>query len=348
MKKTKSIALILGVLIISLSLSYFAIAWTEPGLSPPDGNVPAPLNVGSAGQSKIGGLILNTGGAPTGLIVRHGDVGIGTTMPDQKLSIVSDGVAAGISLRNFPNRTGRMLLVGDNFYMGSLHAAVNLILQAGGSNRMIVRATDGNVGIGVNNPDYKLDILGDVRWSGTLRGGSVPWERLVSFPSACPAGQYVRGVGSSLTCSTPAGGDLTGSGTTNYIPLWTGSTSLGDSIIQQSAAGAGPGGSMIGIGLSPAYKLDVAGDARIISDLRANGNLYVGVNISAPNNIREECEWTAWTCASGTTEEGQICPNNNQFVAGVARGTAGGVGGFTLCGSGSREYYQMRLYCCEI
>jgi len=52
-----------------LAISYFVLAWTEPSQAPPGGNVLAPLNVGSAGQSKAGGLILNTGGAATGLIV---------------------------------------------------------------------------------------------------------------------------------------------------------------------------------------------------------------------------------------------------------------------------------------
>ena len=46
-----------------------AFAWTEPSTVPPAGNAAAPLNVSSQGQSKAGGLILNTGGAAIGLIV---------------------------------------------------------------------------------------------------------------------------------------------------------------------------------------------------------------------------------------------------------------------------------------
>jgi len=65
----------------------FILAWTSPSASPPDDNAPAPLNVSATGQSKAGGLILNTGGAVTGLIVDQGNVGIGTTSPTEKLDV---------------------------------------------------------------------------------------------------------------------------------------------------------------------------------------------------------------------------------------------------------------------
>jgi len=79
---------ILKVAILGSVLVVFqAVAFTEPTQSPPDGNVPAPLNVSSFGQSKSGGLILNTGGAATGLIVDKGSVGIGTQSPTQKLDV---------------------------------------------------------------------------------------------------------------------------------------------------------------------------------------------------------------------------------------------------------------------
>jgi len=60
------------------------------------------------------------------------------------------------------------------------------------------------IGIGTA-PSYNLDVAGDVRWTGTLQGGSIPWARLTNFPSACPAGQYVSGIGGTLTCSSPTG-----------------------------------------------------------------------------------------------------------------------------------------------
>ncbi len=65
----KPIALIISVFTLSLTIGYLALAWTEPTLAPPGDNVAAPINVGAIGQSKAGGLILNTGGADDGLLV---------------------------------------------------------------------------------------------------------------------------------------------------------------------------------------------------------------------------------------------------------------------------------------
>jgi hypothetical protein len=53
--------IILGGQIISVALSLFLInfmvfAWTSPITNPPDGNVEAPLHVGSASQTKSGEL----------------------------------------------------------------------------------------------------------------------------------------------------------------------------------------------------------------------------------------------------------------------------------------------------
>jgi hypothetical protein len=78
----------LNIIFVSFFILTIVLAWTEPISSPPGGNVSAPINVGPTGQIKSGGLILNTGGAPIGLIVATGSVGIGTTTPQEKLDVV--------------------------------------------------------------------------------------------------------------------------------------------------------------------------------------------------------------------------------------------------------------------
>ncbi len=76
----KTTPLVLALL-LTFGLSYAYASWSEPTATPPGGNADAPINVGSAAQKKIGGLLLNTGGAINGLIVQYGNVGIGTVSP---------------------------------------------------------------------------------------------------------------------------------------------------------------------------------------------------------------------------------------------------------------------------
>jgi len=152
MKKTKSIALILGVLIMSLGAGYLAIAWTEPGQAPPAGNVSDPLNVSLTAQSKEGALVLATNsGVTTGLIVQYGSVGIGTTTPTQKLE-----VAGNVKLYKsgmFPN-----VSMADAWGVEKVRIHTNGYSWFDG----------GNVGIGTTNPGAKLEVAGTGKFTGAV------------------------------------------------------------------------------------------------------------------------------------------------------------------------------------
>jgi hypothetical protein len=96
-KKLNHFLKIISLIIISLFTSYIiSLAWTEPTSTPPYGNISAPINVSSQGQIKYGGLLLNLGGATTGLIVANGNVGIGTTSPDATLHVEGDVKIGGL------------------------------------------------------------------------------------------------------------------------------------------------------------------------------------------------------------------------------------------------------------
>jgi len=211
---SKTMALVVGVLAMVFLISLIVLAWTEPGSAPPGENVPAPLNVSINAQAKEGALIIGANsGVTTGLIVQYGNVGIGTTGPNDKLE-VSGGYlrVTGAEGIRFSSNTATYLQEswGIVAKLSTTDSTMAFrVKDSAGTERLTVRA-DGNVGIGTTSPGYKLDISGDVRWTGTLQGGSIPWARLTSFPSACSSGQYVSAVGSTLTCSTPAGGgDIT-------------------------------------------------------------------------------------------------------------------------------------------
>ena len=55
---TQSLKLITLALVLSIGISYVS-AWTAPTLTPPNGNVAAPINVGSTAQIKTGGLTVS-------------------------------------------------------------------------------------------------------------------------------------------------------------------------------------------------------------------------------------------------------------------------------------------------
>ncbi|MEX2145263.1 MAG: hypothetical protein WD712_02745, partial [Candidatus Spechtbacterales bacterium] len=92
--KTPALALSVfwGVLVLMFAGTMYAFAvWNNPGcdpnIDPALCNTSTPLNVSGTGQTKTGGLTLNTAGAPYGLIVSSGRVGIGTTTPSQTLHV---------------------------------------------------------------------------------------------------------------------------------------------------------------------------------------------------------------------------------------------------------------------
>ena len=73
----RSLAILLGVVILSLGLVFITLAWTDPTEEPPGGNVSAPINVSGTAQVKEGRLGIGTaGGTDSGYDVSIGGDGI--------------------------------------------------------------------------------------------------------------------------------------------------------------------------------------------------------------------------------------------------------------------------------
>lgn len=95
--KARMLRILPAVLVSVLLVTGVLYAWTEPSVVPPSGNVPAPLNIGSAGQNKLGNLMLNSGGIlANALLIPFGKVGIGTLSPTQPLDLNMTGRIANI------------------------------------------------------------------------------------------------------------------------------------------------------------------------------------------------------------------------------------------------------------
>ena len=188
-------------------------------------------------------------------------IGIGTTTPDAALEITNpDSTQPIISLNNAAETNVATIL--DN----------------------------GNVGIGTTNPTVKLDVNGNLKVSGTTNFGGVVY----TWPSTAGSnGQVLTTDGSGTLSWTTASGGIGGSGTANYIPKFTATTTLGNSVIYEDESGN------VGIGTkNPGEKLDVAGHiwqtgtgysvfigerAGANDDLSSNFNVFVGENSGYSN-----------------------------------------------------------------
>lgn len=93
---------------------------------------------------------------------------------------------------------------------------------------------DGKLGIGIKMPQAKLDVAGTIRTSEGIifPDGTVQTTAYSSnSQQKPPKSGALNKNGSAVSAPEQT---LTGSGTTNFIPKWTGSTTLGNSVLSES------------------------------------------------------------------------------------------------------------------
>jgi len=182
----------------------------------------------------------------------------------------------------------------------------------------------------------ELFVSGEARWLGVQAQGQTEQPRtlLMSVPYALKAldAETIGGKPASSFMLTPqAGGkavpgklppgSITGSGTADYVPMFTGATSIGDSKIFQTVAGN------VGIGTTtPAAKLDVKGT----EDLRNTLTLF-----PSGTNPALSVHGTALEVSSAgkvTFVSGQTFPGTGTVTS---VGSGGGLTGGPITGSGT-------------
>jgi len=177
--------LVLGAIIgiIALfSLASFAFAWTEPTESPPEGNVPPPLNRGSSSN-------------PWQVQYTWDKIGIGTSSPSYYLHVYGSGEST----------IGIQSTADQSLDSNDLRFWVN------GDYRLVVDSS-GKVGIGTTSPSETLTVAGNVG----LRSGAL-WQPV--YPSDDGLVLYLpfsEGTGTKTYDRSPYGNDGT-----IYGAAWT-------------------------------------------------------------------------------------------------------------------------------
>ena len=188
----------------------------------------------------------------------------------------------------------------------------------------------GNVGIKTTNvsPGLSLDVEGrvgateycDENGANCVDGDSL--QKRVS--SSCGAGSSIRVINSdgTVTCETDdtgggGGGGIDGSGSTNYVPKFTGATTLGNSQIYDT-------GSRVGIGkTNPSEKLHVQGNMRVEGNINTSAAGWIKAGSGSINNnlsvgrIESKAGWLGgYTYVDGNMTVGGTLRANNRICLG--------------------------------
>lgn len=195
--RNKYLIAIISVLLltnVAIAQAEWTGQWYEPTASPPDNNRPRPINVSSDPQGKAGLL------------------GLGLENPTARLHIEQSGDAWSDGLRVSNNGNTWDLVVGNS---GGLWFGRN------DSAKMVIDQND-NVGIGIDNPQYRLQVEGDV-WALDglygLNGKSVCYADGTDNTGATCIGGL--GGGGDLLSTLNAGADAS---------TFTGPTYIGDDV----------------------------------------------------------------------------------------------------------------------
>jgi len=171
--------------------------------------------------------------------------------------------------------------------------------------------------------------------------GGLPPSAFLMAPSAVKSGTTVSGTSATTsalgnTLAPPA--TVTGSGTTNFIPKWTGISSVGNSVIFQSGSGST---AKVGINNSaPTLTLDVKGEGKFVASTSTNVLLGSQTgNGAAGNGV------VGLTSSTGGFGVYGFANNTAGSAIGV-NGVAAGTSGTGVYGTGANGVVGLSTICC--
>lgn len=203
----KNIAQSLKVVFLAIILSFgisYVFAWASPTVAPTGGNDSmAPLNTSLLPQTKSGNLTLNALGITNtsagalnvlGGGYFGGNVGIGTPMPGARLESKAPTTGSYNTAFRGTSNDGTKSIDFNIQNDGKANLGGNFI----------------NLGIGTDNPQVKLDVVGDANVSGTIRGATFGFGGMYStdisgncMTAVPPYGSWANPF--TGNCSCPAG-----------------------------------------------------------------------------------------------------------------------------------------------
>jgi hypothetical protein len=211
---------------------------------------------------------------------RTHDVGIGTATPLSKLTVSSGDWDDHLTISRLANDSGH-ISIGSN----------NMVLWTGSGSGLYV-ANSGNVGVGVASPSTKLAVNGTAQVAG------------FQMPTGASAGYVLTSDVSGVGTWQAASGGIGGGGTADYVPRFTGASTLGDSPIRVN-------GTMVGIGTDPSSTLHVNGTMEVEDTATLHGDLY-------STNVQSE---GALTLASGSVNRVHLDSAGNVGIGTMSPGS---------------------------
>ena len=218
------------------------------------------------GNGSVTSVATNTAtGITGGTITTTGTLAIDTSLISTRawrqkgIDSVQANLTAGLATKLNISDTATMLSPYKTYYPRN---AISLT-TTGSSGASTYNPSTGVLNVPVYTDAYTGTVTSVATNNGTgITGGTITTTGTLAIDTSLISTRAWRQKGvDSVAALITGGGYVTGSGTTNYLPKFTGSSSIGNSLVYDN-------GTNVGIGTSsPAYKLDVSGTGRFTSNV---------------------------------------------------------------------------------